>query len=68
MVGEDMEAEVGVVGGDVVSVGVGEEAMVVEICSGTQDITMVMVHQDRCLARVVVSLWFQCSNFAVLLY
>ncbi|XVE48714.1 hypothetical protein DITRI_Ditri01bG0024400 [Diplodiscus trichospermus] len=30
------------------------EAILVEICSGTQDITMVMAHQDHCLARVVV--------------
>lgn len=50
---EVMEAEVRVVGGDVVPEGV-VEGMVVEICSGTQDITTVMIHQDHCLARVVV--------------
>lgn len=55
MVGEAMEeeVEVEVVVGDVVSEGM-EEGMVVEICNGTQDITMVMVHQDHCLPRVVV--------------
>lgn len=64
MVGEAMEEEVEVVVvvGDVVSEGV-EEGMVVEICNGTQDITMVMVHQDHCLPRVVVSpLLSMCSR------
>lgn len=62
MVGGDMEAEDGVVGGDVVFEVVGE-GLVVEICRETQVITMVMVHQDHFLARVVVSLRFQFSFF-----